>query len=171
MAYVRTSGADPLEAAALGLLYCGSLQSQVLRLYIPYRFYFIAEGLFHVVRGECWGGAGRILLPAAALASLGLEEAVAGSDVIMGLRDHGYVQFFLREWWLARCSSSFRRVGGLCPALFLTMSFAGLVAFARIRTLSSQCHFQGWWPLPVSALFFFCLVFCQAGRRRWRVGW
>ena len=87
------------------------------------------------MRGECWGGAGRILLPAAALASLGLEEAVAGSDVIMGLRDHGYVQFFLREWWLARCSSSFRRVGGLCPALFLTMSFAGLVAFARIRTL------------------------------------
>ena len=86
-------------------------------------------------RGEFWGGAGRILSSAASLASLGLEEAVAGSDVIVGLWDHGYVQFFLRDWWLARCSSSVRRVGGLCPALFLTMSFAGLVASARIRTL------------------------------------
>ena len=90
-------------------------------------------GFIFIAAGCGGGGAGRILLPAAELASLCLEEAVAGSNVIMVLRDHGHVQFFLRV--VARCSSSFRRVGGLCPVLFLTMSFAGLVAFARIRTL------------------------------------
>jgi hypothetical protein len=92
---------------------------------LPYRFYFIAEGF--------GGGAGRILLPAAELASLCLEEAVAGSNVVKVLRDHGHVQFFLRL--VARCSSSFHRVGGLCLFLFLTVSFAGLVASACIRPL------------------------------------
>ena len=119
------------------------------------------------------GGASRVLLPVAVLASLGLRWAVVGSDGVVDLWDHVHVQFFagigglgpllfflLQCWW------------PLPVALFLTMSFAGLVAFNRIRTLSSQCHFQGWWPLPVSALFFFCSAFlrCQAGRRCWRVG-
>ena len=68
-------------------------------------------------------------MPAADLASLGLEEAVAGSDVIMGLRDHGHVQFFRRVacsllfflsqgWWPLPGSffhNVIRRVGGLCP--------------------------------------------------------
>ena len=94
--------------------------------------YFIAEVLCHVVRGEFWGGAGRILLSAAVLASLGLEEAVVGSDVFMGLWDHRHVHFFLREWWpcpllfflsqgwwplpVALFSHNvICRVGGLCP--------------------------------------------------------
>ena len=87
------------------------------------------------VLGRYATGSGRILLSAAALASLGLEEAVVGSDVIMGLWDHCHVQFFLREWWPCPLLFFLSQGWWPLPGSFLTMSFAGLVAFARIRTL------------------------------------
>ena len=151
MAYVRTSGADPPEAAALGFLYYGWRRSQVLCLYIPCRFIY-SRGL-ESCRGECWGGASRVLLSVAVLASLGLGWAVVGSDGVMDLGSCSRA-VLCRDWWprpvallpfavlVAFACGSFshnviRRVGGLCPYphSFFTMSFAGLVASARIRTL------------------------------------
>jgi hypothetical protein len=50
LAYVHTSGAVPPEAAALGLMCHGWRRSQVLCLYIPYRFIY-SRG-FESCRGE-----------------------------------------------------------------------------------------------------------------------
>ena len=85
-----------------------------LPIYTPCKFIY-SEISSHVEGSFC-GGASRVLVPVAVLASLGLRWPVVGSNDFLNLWDHVLVQV---------CAG----IGGLGPLLFLII--AGLVALAR----------------------------------------